>query len=39
VIDFVKRAFAAEEITVYRSESGETVVYGEIQIGDSVLEI
>jgi len=35
----VKGAFAPEEIAGYHCKSGKTVVYGEIQIGDSVLEM
>jgi len=38
LIDFLKQAFAAEEMGIYRSEDG-TVVHAKLRIGDSVLEM
>ncbi len=39
MVDFLKRAFAAEEIVVYRSTPDGPVVHAKIRIGDSVVEM
>lgn len=38
LLDFLKRAFAAEEVSLMRAPDG-TLIHGEVRIGDSVVEL
>ena len=39
LIDFLKRAFLAEEVEVYREETGGPVRHAKIRLGDTILEM
>lgn len=39
LIDFLKRAFGAEEVDVYRAEADGPVTHAKIRLGDTVLEM
>jgi len=39
LIEFLKRAFEAEEVGVYRAEAGGPVMHAKIRLGDTILEM
>jgi uncharacterized glyoxalase superfamily protein PhnB len=39
LIDFLKQAFGAEEVDVYRAEAGGPVAHAKIRLGDTILEM
>ena len=39
LIDFMKRAFAAQEVEVYRAEAGGPIVHAKVRLGDTILEM
>jgi uncharacterized glyoxalase superfamily protein PhnB len=39
LVEFVKRAFGAEEIELHRETPGGPIVHGELRLGDSILEM
>jgi uncharacterized glyoxalase superfamily protein PhnB len=39
LVEFVKRAFGAEEIELHREKPDGPIVHGELRIGDSILEM
>ena len=39
LIDFVKQAFGAEEVDVYRAKAGGSVTHAKIRLGDTILEM
>lgn len=39
LIDFLREAFGAEELEVYRAPSGGSILHAKVRIGDSILEM